>query len=143
MTCQRSGVRFQSARTQWAKWPIALVKSGHSLPKKGSAIGNTHEPTLGAASYEHTSFPPLQDADIFSIEEHIFVELTRGNLDELTMLYLKKLGRFLGLVTLTQNRIVFDKDLDMKAFLYDAILEGKDVLLYVLAFMTQFLKGLN
>ncbi|VUZ50956.1 unnamed protein product [Hymenolepis diminuta] len=82
-------------------------------------------------------------SEVTSEVKHIFVELSRGNLDDLTMLYLKKLGRFLGLVTLTQNRIVFDKDLDMKAFLYDAILESKDVLLYVLAFMTQFLRGLN
>lgn len=38
------------------------------MDKKGSVIGNTHDPTLGAASYKHTPFPPLQDADIFMSE---------------------------------------------------------------------------
>ncbi|VDO10154.1 unnamed protein product [Rodentolepis nana] len=73
----------------------------------------------------------------------ILADLPRGDLSESKLTYLKKLGRFLGLVTLTQNRLVFDKDLDMKALTQDAILAGKDDILHVLRFMTQFLKGLN
>lgn len=54
---------------------------------------------------------------------------------------LRNLGRFLGLLTLAQNKTITSSHLDLKDLMLEGIAKGDNALRYVVQFVCQFLKA--